>query len=115
MKFTDNCKDEIIYFLDPINEFDVMKITFNNAGEIMPIHSTGWYFDQASYTIKNLDLNCKILKEARKEIWIKCSLLVNQTQKLIEFFRSPAASNGSRGPATAGYDQKSHRPRNACR
>ncbi len=33
------------------------------------------------------------------------SVIKNQTQKLIEFFRSTAADNGSRGPATAGYDQ----------
>ncbi len=33
------------------------------------------------------------------------SVIKNQTQKLIEFFRSSAAGTGSRGPAAAGYDQ----------
>lgn len=79
----DNIEDEIIYFLDPTEEEDVLKITFNNVGEIMPIENNGWIFEQADYTIKNLKLNSKKLKESRKNIWVKCSNHINQTQTLM--------------------------------
>ncbi|MFA5780371.1 MAG: hypothetical protein WC947_09580 [Elusimicrobiota bacterium] len=80
----DNIEDEIIYFLDPTEEQDVLKITFNNNGEIMPIHKSGFHFQQAVYTIDCLKLNDKPLKEARKEIWIKCDALIRETQYLTE-------------------------------
>ncbi len=76
-------EDEIIYFLDPCEEEDVLKITFNQHGEIIPINNTGWDFERASYTIKSLNLNFKKLKEARKETWIKCSTLLTETQNLM--------------------------------
>lgn len=81
---TDVWQDEIIYFLDPCEELDVLKITFNSNGEIMPIQNTGWHYEQADYTIKCLKLNCKKLKEARKDVWVKCATLVLETQKLIQ-------------------------------
>ena len=81
---TDVWRDEIIYFLDPCEESDVLKITFNSNGEIMPIQKTGWHYEQADYTIKNLKLNCKKLKEARKEVWIKCAALIGSIQKLMK-------------------------------
>jgi len=81
---TDVWQDEIIYFLDPCEELDVLKITFNSNGEIMPIHNIGWHYEQADYTIKCLKLNCKKLKEARKDVWVKCATLVLETQKLIQ-------------------------------
>lgn len=80
----DNIVDEVIYFLDPTEEQDVLKITFNNNGEIMPIHESGFYFDQAQYTIACLKLNYKQLVEARKEIWIKCDTLIRETQSLTQ-------------------------------
>lgn len=80
----DNIEDEIIYFLDPTEEEDILKITFNNNGEVMPIIKTGWDYEQANYTIKNLKLNCKKLKEARKYIWNKCSNLVSEIQLLMQ-------------------------------
>jgi uncharacterized protein (TIGR02646 family) len=76
-------EDEIIYFLDPCEEEDVLKITFNQHGEITPITSTGWDFERSTYTIKSLNLNFKKLKEARKETWIKCSTLLTETQNLM--------------------------------
>lgn len=80
----DNIEDEIIFFLDPTEEQDVLKITFNNNGEIMPIHQSGFHFQQARYTIDCLKLNSKQLMEARKEIWIKCDALIRETQDLAE-------------------------------
>lgn len=75
--------DEIVYFLDPCEEEDVLKLTFNGNGEICPIDASGWDFERASYTIENLNLNFKLLKERRKEVWLKCNILINETQDLM--------------------------------
>lgn len=80
---TENIEDEIIYFLDPTEEEDVLKLTFNNSGEIIPLYNDGWDFEQAKYTIKNLKLNGKKLKEVRKLIWINCTIMVEETQGLM--------------------------------
>lgn len=80
----DIIEDEIIYLLDPTEEEDVLKITFNGNGEIMPIESTGWHYIQARYTIDNLDLNYRPLKEARKKVWNDCNNLIDETQKLMQ-------------------------------
>ncbi len=89
----DSIEDEIIYLLDPTEEEDVLKITFNNNGEITPIYNKGdWFYEQADYTITTLNLNFKLLKEARKELWNKCETLINETQKLMsENNTSPSA------------------------
>lgn len=81
---TDSIDDEIIYLLDPIEEEDVLKITFNSNGEAMPIANDGWDKEQADYTIETLNLNFKNLKEARKVRWSKCSRLISETQKLMD-------------------------------
>jgi uncharacterized protein (TIGR02646 family) len=81
---TDIWRDEVIYFLDPCEEEDPLKLTFNSNGEMMPIQKTGWDFEQADYTIEKLKLNCKSLKEARKKVWIKCAGLVGDTQRLMQ-------------------------------
>jgi uncharacterized protein (TIGR02646 family) len=78
-----NIDDEAIFFLDPTNEEDTFKITFNSNGEVMPIETTGWDFQRADYTITNLNLNFKKLKESRKDLWVKCSTLVTETQALM--------------------------------
>jgi uncharacterized protein (TIGR02646 family) len=80
----ENIADEMIYFLDPTEEQDILKITFNNFGEIMPIDSSGWHFEQARYTIDNLKLNCPDLKEARKTLWNDCYNLIIETQKCLD-------------------------------
>lgn len=80
---TDVVDDELNYILDPCEEEDVLKITFNQHGEIMPITPSGWDFERASYTIESLNLNFKLLKEARKSVWIKCSTLISETQTLM--------------------------------
>lgn len=77
-------EDEIIYFLDPCEEEDILKITFNQNGEVTPITTSGWDYERAIYTIENLNLNFKILKEARKELWVKSSNLVIEIQNLME-------------------------------
>lgn len=75
--------DEVIYFLDPTEEEDILKITFNSNGEVMPISNTGWDYERADYTIKSLNLNFKKLKEARQNLWLKCSTLLTETQDLM--------------------------------
>lgn len=75
--------DEIIYFLDPCEEEDVLKLTFNSDGEIIPIDSSGWDYEKAKYTIENLNLNFKLLKEKRKDVWAKCNILILETQDLM--------------------------------
>lgn len=77
-------EDELIYFLDPCEEEDILKITFNQNGEVTPITTSGWDYDRASYTIESLNLNFKLLKEARKDIWFKSSNLVTEIQNLME-------------------------------
>lgn len=88
-------QDEIIYLLDPTEEEDVLKITFNCNGEIMPIYKRGdWFYEQAQYTIETLNLNYKILKEARKELWNKCESLIEEIQKLMnENNSNPSVTN----------------------
>lgn len=83
MDFTSTTEDEATYFLDPTCEEDTFKITFNSNGEAMPIETNGWDFDRAKYTITNLNLNFKKLKEARKDHWVKCSILVAEIQDLM--------------------------------
>jgi len=78
-----NIEDEVIYFLDPTDEEDTLKLTFNSNGEVMPIIASGWDYERAMYTIKNLNLNFKNLKEARKTLWSKCSALVFEIQDLM--------------------------------
>lgn len=78
-----NIEDEMIYFLDPTDEEDTLKLTFNSNGEIMPIINNGWDCERAAYTILNLNLNFKKLKEARKILWAQCSTLVLEIQELM--------------------------------
>ena len=80
----DNIDDEIIYLLDPTEEEDTLKVTFNSNGEIMSLYQDGFYLKQVEYTISCLKLNYKPLKESRKEIWIKCERLIADTQTLIQ-------------------------------
>ncbi|GHN02287.1 hypothetical protein WSM22_37760 [Cytophagales bacterium WSM2-2] len=79
----DSIDDEIIYFLDPCEEEDVLKITFNEHGQITPITASGWDYERAFYTIESLNLNFKLLQEKRKEIWTKCFTLIKETQNLM--------------------------------
>ena len=80
---TCNLEDENVYFLDPTEEEDPLKLTFNSGGEAMPLFSSGWDFERADYTIKNLNLNFRKLTETRKKVWGKCSILVTEIQDLM--------------------------------
>lgn len=79
----DTIEDEIFYFLDPCEEEDILKVTFNEHGEITPITPKGWDHERAFYTIESLNLNFKLLKEKRKETWTKCFTLIIETQNLM--------------------------------
>lgn len=76
--------DEFHFFLDPCEEEDVLKITFIENGEVIPIERAGWDFERADYTIKNLNLNFKKLKARRQELWVKCSILIDELTGLMQ-------------------------------
>lgn len=71
MCHADDLDDEIICFLDPVDEEDVLKITFTDNGEMVPTDrdDNSWDNERANYTIKHLNLNYEPLKEARRELW----------------------------------------------
>lgn len=79
----DIIEDEIVYLLDPCEEEDVLKVTFDEGGEMRSIAGTGWDFERANYTIESLNLNFKLLKEKRKDVWAKCTTLLKETQNLM--------------------------------
>jgi uncharacterized protein (TIGR02646 family) len=81
---TDSFEDEMVYFLDPTEEEDILKLTFNSYGEAMPLVVEDWDYERAKYTIQHLKLNGKKLKEARKQVWVDCSTIVSETQELMQ-------------------------------
>lgn len=80
---TDVWEDEVYYFLDPTEEEDVLKLTFDSTGQALPITKAGWDFERCKYTIKELNLNFKKLKENRKTVWGDCSKLLTELQDLM--------------------------------
>jgi len=91
---TDLCEDEIICFLDPTDEDDTHKLTFDKTGTIKPlsIDESDWDYERAKYTIENLDLNYEPLKEARKDLWDTCESKLNELQHLMkEYNQNPSA------------------------
>lgn len=95
---TDSHEDEIFCFLDPIDEDDTLKLTFDKTGTIKPssIDESGWDYERAKYTIENLDLNYELLKEARKDLWDTCESKLNELQHLMkEYNQNPSASKKS--------------------
>lgn len=79
----DMIDDEIIFLLDPCDEEDILKVTFNDRGYIVPISVEGWDFERANYTIDSLNLNFKLLQESRQLIWAKCFAKLKETQNLM--------------------------------
>jgi uncharacterized protein (TIGR02646 family) len=79
-------EDEVIYFLDPTNIDDPLKLTFTEEGMAKPISSknTDWDYIRADYTIYYLNLNFENLKEARKSVWKACSDLITEIQPLLD-------------------------------
>ncbi len=77
-------EDETIYLLDPCNQFDPIKLTFNSNGEARSLYPSGFHLEQAKYTITELKLNYKKLKEARKKIWVDCSLIIGELTNLLD-------------------------------
>jgi len=83
---TDDLDDEVICFLDPIDEDDVLKITFNENGEMVPLENDkkAWDCERAQYTIRHLDLNFELLKEARRELWDDIDKRIAELQNLMK-------------------------------
>ncbi len=84
-KHTDNIDDEIIYFLDPTDIDDPLKVSFNDNGEMIPSseNKEDWDFARADYTIINLNLNYGPLADKRKEHWADIVLKIREIQNLI--------------------------------
>lgn len=86
-------EDETIYLLDPCNQFDPIKLTFNFNGEARSLYLAGFHKEQAEYSITALKLNYKKLKEARKKVWSDCSLIVSELTNLLDAeSKSPSAT-----------------------
>ena len=95
---SDPCEDEIIYFLDPTNQDDTLKLTFDNTGKTIPSSNKEeeWDYKRAKYTIDNLDLNYEPLKEARKDLWDICESKLNELQNLMQVYnQNPSATRKS--------------------
>jgi uncharacterized protein (TIGR02646 family) len=95
---TDNIEDEVFYFLDPIDEDDPIKLTFNDNGEAIPYlnDKSSWDYIRVDYTINNLDLNYELLVEARRELWAELVLRIKEIQNLIDKNNSnPSPTNNS--------------------
>ncbi len=82
----DSYEDEIIYFLDPTDIDDPLKLTFTEEGMAKPLSSktADWDYIRADYTIYYLNLNFENLKEARKAVWKICSDLITEIQALLD-------------------------------
>lgn len=76
----DNINDEIIYFLDPTQRNDCMKLRINESGQIEPanLDAEDWDHIRAKYTVKYLDLNFESLEEARKIKWKQVKILIDK-------------------------------------
>ena len=91
----DDLNDEVICFLDPVKKNDVLKVTFNDNGEIIPTErdETAWDHQRAKYTIEHLKLNYDLLTEARRNLWNDIRNRINEIQNLMkEYNQSPSAS-----------------------
>jgi len=96
---TDSLDDEMIFFLDPIDEDDPSLLTFDEDGQIKPINptETDWEHKRAKYTIENLNLNYEPLKDARRDVWNQCVRLISEIEGLsVEQNRTPSATRKER-------------------
>ncbi|OOG76455.1 hypothetical protein [Algoriphagus sp. A40] len=83
------CRDELIYFLDPLVPSDTQLINFQEDGsaiESAPIEDEPWHHKRAEYTIEYFDLNYEDLVEARMTEWaITTKLIKKINEKILEF------------------------------
>ncbi|WP_421946381.1 hypothetical protein [Phaeodactylibacter xiamenensis] len=90
-----NCRDEIIYFLDPLILEDTQLINFQEDGhaiESAPQDEEPWNYQRANYTIEYYDLNYEDLVEARMVEWgITAKLVKKINEKNLEFNQNPSA------------------------
>lgn len=84
--YTDTIEDEVFYFLDPTDEDDPAKLTFNDNGEAIPYinDKNAWDYKRVDYTIENLSLNYESLVEARRELWKEIVFRIKEIQNLID-------------------------------
>lgn len=96
----DPIEDELAYLLDPISEYDVELLTFDESGAILPVDPDLNSIDhkRAKYTIEVLKLESHYpLKEARKELWEYCNRLLHDIAVLkVQQKHNPSASRRAR-------------------
>jgi hypothetical protein len=80
----DNCDDEAPLLIDPIEEGDVMLLTFADGGKAVPAEQDGWHYERARKSIERYKLNdYPPLSRARADIWAKCRLDVDELETLM--------------------------------
>ena len=78
----DPIEDEVYYLLDPTDESDPLLLFFDETGKAIPSEDNGLSKERAEYTIKVLKLNYEPLKEARRNVWLKCRDIIDEIKSL---------------------------------
>ena len=99
--YTDTIEDEVFYFLDPTDEDDPAKLTFNDNGEAIPYinDKNAWDYKRVDYTIENLSLNYESLVEARRELWKEIVFRIKEKLKQLKEFVKPERAFSSTAKA----------------
>lgn len=77
--YAEPCEEsETHYLLDPINNYDVALIAFDEEGKVIPMPClSDWEQARVNETVKHLKLNEHVpLAEARRKIWQKVDQLI---------------------------------------
>jgi hypothetical protein len=68
----DDHSTEEPYLLDPTTKDDPGLLSFNEAGEAVPMDGDGWNSERANWTISALHLDAPGFSDGRKEVWQRC-------------------------------------------
>lgn len=91
-----NIDDEDPYLLDPINQEDPPKLTFNRNGDVDPTpHMTAWDTERAKVSIERYKLQeHEEFVEARRDTWDRCEREINLCRNLLQAeANAPSATN----------------------
>lgn len=88
-------ESETRYLLDPIDDDDVALIAFDEEGKVIPMPgSSAWEQERVNETVRRLKLNEHApLAEARRKVWQKVDMLVN------DFFKAKERCSVGNNPA----------------
>lgn len=94
--YVEPCEEsESRYLLDPIDDYDVSLIAFDEEGKVIPMPGTSsWEQERVQETVKRLKLNDHVpLAEARRKVWQKVDGLIE------DFLAAKARCGGGNNPA----------------